>query len=253
MECGAVPVGDLSSAETAAHELLHSLGATLPGAPHVCNGGHVCDSASDILYQFLNPGSTLDVVTLDFGRDDYYGHSGSWWDVQDSAWLTRLPTHAFSATIVGSGTLVARVGSTVLPCENGCTGLTLDSGTGAVVAALPAPGWAIGSWSGSCTGTSPDCVIDGNGDVSATVTFVRAPIVVQLHVVGKGRVTSTPTGLSCTSTCRKSFAAATTVRLKATAATGWKFAGFQGGCTGRTCTITDPVAPVQARFVRTHR
>ena len=40
-----LPIGDGSGAEVAAHEFLHSLGATPPQAPHVCEEGHVCDAA----------------------------------------------------------------------------------------------------------------------------------------------------------------------------------------------------------------
>jgi hypothetical protein len=89
--CFMLPVGTASSGEVAAHELLHSLGADPDASPHYCNGGHVCDSGTDILGAIIGLASTLDVVTLDYGRDDYYGHAGSWWDTQDSAWLSHLP------------------------------------------------------------------------------------------------------------------------------------------------------------------
>jgi hypothetical protein len=43
-----------------------------------------------LLYPSFGSSVTLDSLTLDVGRDDYYGHSGPWWDVQDSPFLTRL-------------------------------------------------------------------------------------------------------------------------------------------------------------------
>ncbi len=35
-------------------------------------------------------GAELDVLVLDSGRNDYYGHAGTWTDVQDSTFLERL-------------------------------------------------------------------------------------------------------------------------------------------------------------------
>lgn len=77
----------------AAHELIHGLNALVsPGPPHACPGDvkHPCDSPADILDPHQHPDVTLDALVLDAGRDDYYGHSGTWWDVQDSSFLTHL-------------------------------------------------------------------------------------------------------------------------------------------------------------------
>ncbi len=65
-------------------------------------GGHVCDTSSDIMYPYTYDGETLDTAVLDVGRDDYYGHSGVWWDVQDSPWLARLPQFSLAATARGA-------------------------------------------------------------------------------------------------------------------------------------------------------
>jgi hypothetical protein len=77
----------------ATHELIHGLNALVPsGPPHACPGdpGHPCDSPTDILYPPHRSDVTLDALVLDAGRDDYYGHSGTWWDVQDSSFLSHL-------------------------------------------------------------------------------------------------------------------------------------------------------------------
>jgi hypothetical protein len=73
----------------AAHEFVHTLGAVKSAAPHACRSGHVCDVANDLLGATLSL-KELDQHVLDGGRDDYYGHSGSWLDVQDSLFLERL-------------------------------------------------------------------------------------------------------------------------------------------------------------------
>ena len=62
---------------------------------------------------------------------------------------------------------------------------------------------------------------------------------VSISIVGKGRVTSRPTGISCPSRCVGSFAAGTVLRLSATPAKHYRFAGWRRRCSGRApCTIT---------------
>lgn len=100
---------------TAAHEMIHDLGALPPGAPHPCPGdpGHPCDSEADILTQSTSGGELLGQKQLDVGRDDYYGHGGTQWDVQDSPWLEQLlssdrvpPTGPASVTATSRGARV---------------------------------------------------------------------------------------------------------------------------------------------------
>lgn len=74
----------------AAHELLHALGAVDgSAAPNACRGGHVCDGGSDLMTATLSEGP-LESRVLDLGRNDYYGHPGTWNDVQESRFLERL-------------------------------------------------------------------------------------------------------------------------------------------------------------------
>lgn len=70
---------------------------------------------------------------------------------------------------------------------------------------------------------------------------------------GVGTITSSPTGISCGSTCSKAFPAGTIVKLTATPAAGSVFAGWSGHCTGTvpTCTVTMSAARnVTATFNR---
>lgn len=78
----------------AVHELIHGLGALPAGAPHACPGddAHPCDSPNDILYPSQNTSVTLSHLVLDYGRDDYYGHGGSWYDIRNSLFLAHMDT-----------------------------------------------------------------------------------------------------------------------------------------------------------------
>ncbi len=86
--CGAAD-DDVLRPVVVTHELMHVLGAVAGSAPHVCRSGHVCDAPNDLMTAFLS-GSALETLALDVGRDDYYGHSGNWLDLQDSIVLERL-------------------------------------------------------------------------------------------------------------------------------------------------------------------
>ncbi|HEX5174520.1 MAG TPA: protease pro-enzyme activation domain-containing protein [Gaiellaceae bacterium] len=67
---------------------------------------------------------------------------------------------------------------------------------------------------------------------------------------GTGKVTSSPAGISCGKTCSHRFAFGTSVNLKARAAKGSSFAGWSGGCTGKsTCKVkTNATLKVTAKF-----
>ena len=71
------------------HELVHVFGAVERAAPNSCQSGHVCDFALDLMGAVLT-GEELEAHVLDAGRNDYYGHGGTWSDVQDSTFLERL-------------------------------------------------------------------------------------------------------------------------------------------------------------------
>jgi hypothetical protein len=81
--------GDVLRPVVAVHEAIHVLGAVDDRAPHGCESGHVCDVDADLMTASLR-GEDLDSHVLDAGRDDYYGHGGTWSDVRNSLFLERL-------------------------------------------------------------------------------------------------------------------------------------------------------------------
>jgi uncharacterized repeat protein (TIGR02543 family) len=246
-------VGDGGTAAiTAVHEFIHSLGAVAPGAPHDCappNNGHVCDNTMDILY-WLNSGQQLDNEILDFGRDDYYG-TGNSRDIRPSGFLVHLDAaqFPFALTIAGSGGVAADLPG--IECTQSCTS-TWDAGTTTTLTETPGSGTEFKGWSGACTGTSPVCTVTIDAAKNATATFGAhvSNHVLRASVSGKGRVTSTPAGISCPGKCSGSFAADQSVRLAAKATKGYRFTGWSGACTGRgACSVKLSVdAAVRATF-----
>ena len=98
--------GDDLRPVTALHELIHVMGAVARSAPSSCQSGHVCDFPLDLMGAELS-GEPLDSHVLDFGRNDYYAHSGAWTDVQDSTFLERLDSPDRTPPTTPTGLLVA--------------------------------------------------------------------------------------------------------------------------------------------------
>ena len=236
----------------AAHELLHTLGAVPDGAPHDCpppNEGHTCDTTSDIMYPFASP-VPLSSEILDPGRDDYYGHSGSWPDVQDSKWLVQLDRQAaFSLAIAGPGSVTSDVPG--LLCTRTCT-TTWNAGTQLDLVATPAAGDRLVRWTGSCTGAAACSVTVDQG---AKVSALFAPATYRLTVsrAGRGTIRSARSGISCAPRCSSAFPSYVSVQLRATPAQGWRLRGWSGACRGSTALCSVPMTKntkARAVFVR---
>jgi List-Bact-rpt repeat protein len=214
------------NAVVAAHELLHLLGALPPGAPHPCPGddGHPCDDERDLLWPNLVT-SSLDTTILDVGRDDYYGHSGPWFDLQDSAWLL-LAQRQVELTLLPVGRGAIRDGPG-LACEASCVS-EWDVNSEVNLTAEPADGYLFRGWSGACIGLTPDCAVRPAAATTVSAAF-RLALQVTVAVAGRGSVTGS---IPCVRTCRRTLASGDPVSLRSRAARGWRFVRWTGACRG---------------------
>ena len=216
----------------ATHELLHAFGALPDGAPHACPGntGHPCDSTADVLYPYTS-GQPLSTELLDAGHDDYYGHSGTWIDIQDSQWLHVLAAPQIPVTvgISGPGTVTSDVPG--IECTTTCT-TQWDGGSSFQLVASPTATSRFVGWSGACRGRLA-CLVDASAatGVQAAVGPVRVPVT--LRTQGKGAV-------RCTPRCGRTLAAGTRLTLKAVPAKGWRFVSWSGDCAGVHTTTCRP-------------
>ncbi len=88
----------------------------------------------------------------------------------------------------------------------------------------------------------------GTGIVDAAAAVRRArggsitayPVSVALYGNGTGKVTSSPSRIDCGTSCADRFDKGTTITLRATAADGYEFTGWNGACSGRSrnCELT---------------
>ncbi|HUH06540.1 MAG TPA: S8 family serine peptidase [Egibacteraceae bacterium] len=76
-------------------------------------------------------------------------------------------------------------------------------------------------------------------DVMAALATLEGARTLTVARSGAGAVTSSPSGISCGSTCSKSYSYGTSVRLSASPASGSTFTGWSGACSGTgACTVS---------------
>lgn len=244
--------GGVATAIVAVHELVHTLGAVPDGAPHNCpppDDGHTCDAANDLLYPYVDEGP-LSGLVLDPGRDDYYGHSGSWLDIQDSPWLVQLDRQAsFALTVTGPGTVTGDVPG--LQCSQSCT-TTWNRDTVLELAATPGSGAKLVRWGGACAGAL-SCRVTVADGAALSALFAPTAYRMTVGVAGMGVVRSSRSGISCRPRCSASFSSYIPLRLTAKPAKGWRFRRWSGACRGTRPVCTLPMTSnsrARAIFVR---
>ncbi|HEY3188263.1 MAG TPA: hypothetical protein VGJ70_12370 [Solirubrobacteraceae bacterium] len=183
--CGSIGVGGFL-AVIAAHELINGLGAldpATPGPPHRCPGDplHPCDASLDVLAP-RPTATTLAAAVLDYGHDDYYAHAGSWWDVQDSAWLRHLDVQQYRVRVrVGTGgKFVFATNQPSVSCAQPSTcKWTWQAGSELTLSATAAPGYRVAGWTGCPDANGDVCTVTVDSALAVGAVFARP-----LHVTG---------------------------------------------------------------------
>ena len=237
---------------TAAHELVHALGAVSSSAPNNCpepDDGHTCDNPYDLMFPFGDE-TPITGLALDSGRDDYYGHAGAWFDTQDSPWLVQLDRQVpFALTVSGSGSVTADVPG--LHCSQSCT-TTWSAGTAIELSATPTAGTKLVSWGASCSGRSTCKVVVEPGR-SVSAVFAPATYRLTVAVSGRGSVRSSRPGIACPTRCSALVPSYETTRLTPAPAKGWRFKQWSGACRGKGVCSVPMTSATSARAVFVRR
>jgi uncharacterized repeat protein (TIGR02543 family) len=141
---------------------------------------------------------------------------------------------------IGNGAGVVSSAPAGIACGIDCTEM-YTYGTMVTLSAAASTGSNFTGWGGACSGTAPcTLTVDAAKSVTATFTLMQFPLTVTKAGGGTGTVTSSPTGISCGTTCTQNIDYNTMVTLTATASSpSSTFGGWSGACTGTgPCTVT---------------
>ncbi len=151
-------------------------------------------------------------------------------------------TKTLSVTVNGAGSGTVTSSPPGLTCASGNCSASFPAGTVVTLAQSPGAGSNFSGWGGACGGFA-GCSLALNADsaVTATFTLLTQPqkgLSVTLAGTGSGTVTSSPSGINCSSgTCSGQFDTGASVTLTATSTGGSTFSGFGGDCTGSACAL----------------
>ena len=147
------------------------------------------------------------------------------------------PTPKFKLTVKETGTGSGTVTSspTGINCSSGTCSTEFEEGTTVTLTGTPAAGTKAVSWSG-CNSVNGEnkCLVTMTAAKEVTATFDLEPtpkfkLTVKEVGIGSGTVTSSPTGINCSSgTCSTEFEEGTTVTLTGTPAAGTKAVSWSG-------------------------
>jgi len=152
---------------------------------------------------------------------------------------------SLSVTLAGGGSGTVSSSPAGVTCSNGACSGTFPQGSSVTLTATPNTGNMFSGWGGACSGTSSCVVALSTSSASVSAAFATSQTVSHLLSLsltgdGKGSVTSSPSGLTCSGgTCTASFPQGTTVTLTPATQTGNVFQGWNGVCSGTSnCVVT---------------
>jgi hypothetical protein len=154
-----------------------------------------------------------------------------------------------TGTGTGSGTVTSNPSGVSCTITTGSTSGTcagnFNAGASVTFTANPSAGSRFVGWSGACSGTGT-CTVAVSAAATVSARFDINNPVVSVSGSGSGTIASNPAGISCTLTdgtatgsCAATYSLGAAVTLTATPASGWRFSGWTGDCTGTdTCSLT---------------
>jgi Fe-S cluster biogenesis protein NfuA len=166
-----------------------------------------------------------------------------------------IPKSKFMLKVKRVGTGTGKVTSTPagINCGSTCEA-EFEEGTKVALSKSADPGSKFVEWTGACTGTGAcEVTMSAAKEVNAKFDLLalkKFKLTVSKPGTGTGKVTSTPAGINCGSTCEAEFEEGKAVTLAQAADSGSEFVKWTGACTGTgACEVTMSAAKeVNAEF-----
>jgi hypothetical protein len=125
----------------------------------------------------------------------------------------------------GSGKVVSNPAG--VDCGTTCSAY-FTNGTAVTLTPLPATGSVFAGWSGDADCSDGSVTMNGNRSCTASFQIRTYVLTIGSTGTGAGKITSTPAGIDCGTTCSASFASGASVVLRATPDSGSSFDGWTG-------------------------
>jgi alpha-tubulin suppressor-like RCC1 family protein len=177
---------------------------------------------------------------------DAFGNSGS-------TTLTVREMLTLNVTRQGDGSGSVTSAPAGINCGTSCSGQFISDST-VVLTATPTATSTFAGWTGcdSVSGTTCTANMTSGRLITAIFMLKRFPLTITKSGVGRGTVTSSPSGINCGTGCTSDFVINTVVTLTATPAFGSVFTEWTGcdAVNGSTCTVAIGAArSVTANFL----
>jgi hypothetical protein len=137
----------------------------------------------------------------------------------------------------------------IISCGSKCSA-SYDANSQVTLTASANSGSVFTGWTGACSGALVNCTLNVNDALNVTANFASLFNLV-VKTAGSGSVVSAPAAIDCGKTCSAKVTQGTRLTLTAAAATGQKFTGWGGACTGTSLTCSVVIGKdtqVQANF-----
>jgi hypothetical protein len=137
----------------------------------------------------------------------------------------------------------------IISCGSKCAA-SYDLNAQVTLTASASSGSVFTGWTGACAGQGANCTLSVNGALSVTANFASLFNLV-VKTAGSGSVVSAPAAIDCGKTCSAKVTQGTRFTLTAAPATGQKFTGWGGACSGTSLTCSVVIGKdtqVQANF-----
>ena len=134
-----------------------------------------------------------------------------------------------------------------IDCGEGC----VTQGSAATLNATASAGYIFVGWFGGCAGSEPTCTVMVDDDVWVGALFDKV-VNLSLTIEGQGAV-APEYEQPCWASCNRELPPGSQMKLVATSADGWCFAGWSGGCKGgmASCSLKLEVdQAVTAKFLQ---
>ncbi len=202
---------------------------SLTSAPQLTGDGHLSAGSPAI-----DAGICTGAPTDDFDGD--VRPQGGACDIGADEATSAPSTYTLTVIKVGSGSGTVTSNPPGINCGTDCFE-TFPAATSVTLTASADAGSSFAGWSGD-----PDCsdgvvTMTAHRTCTATFSLNSYTLTVSKAGTGSGTVTSSPTGITCGTSCSKAFPYNTRVTLTAAPEPGSSFRSWSGDCTGSSTSV----------------